>query len=66
MVLSVLIAIAAGTAALWAGLKVRGIWPTIAASLIFGVAVSGTHYTGMAAMRLYAGNGDISGGARTP
>ena len=61
MVLSVVIAIAAGTAALWAGLKVRGIWPTIAASLIFGVAVSGMHYTGMAAMRLHAGNGGVYG-----
>ena len=61
VVLSVLIAIAAGTAALWAGLKVRGIWPTIGASLIFGVAVSGMHYTGMAAIHLYAGNGGIYG-----
>jgi NO-binding membrane sensor protein with MHYT domain len=61
VVLSVVIAIAAGTAALWAGLKVRAIWPTIAASLIFGVAVTGMHYAGMAAMRLYAGNGGIYG-----
>jgi NO-binding membrane sensor protein with MHYT domain len=61
VVLSVLIAIVAGTAALWAGLNVRGIWSTIAASLIFGVAVSGMHYTGMAAMHLNAGNGGIYG-----
>ena len=61
VVLSVLIAVAAGTAALWAGLNLHGIWSTIAASLIFGVAVTGMHYTGMAAMHLYAGNGGIYG-----
>jgi NO-binding membrane sensor protein with MHYT domain len=51
-ILSVLIAIVAGTAALWAGTRVRGIGATIAASLIMGVAVTGMHYTGMAAMRV--------------
>jgi NO-binding membrane sensor protein with MHYT domain len=53
--LSVLIAIVAGTAALWAGLRVRGVRSTLGASLVMGVAVSGMHYTGMAAMRVYAG-----------
>jgi NO-binding membrane sensor protein with MHYT domain len=57
---SVLIAIVAGTAALWAGLRVRGIRSTIAASLVMGVAVSGMHYTGMAAMHVYAGTGAMS------
>jgi hypothetical protein len=52
-VVSVVIAIVAGTAALWAGTRVRGIGATIGASLIMGVAVSGMHYTGMAAMRVY-------------
>lgn len=52
---SVLIAIVAGTAALWAGLRVRGIGSTIIAALVMGVAVSGMHYTGMAAMRVYSG-----------
>jgi NO-binding membrane sensor protein with MHYT domain len=55
--LSVLIAIVAGTSALWAGLRVRGVWSTLGASLVMGVAVSGMHYTGMAAMRVYAGGG---------
>ncbi|MGO9781494.1 MAG: MHYT domain-containing protein [Streptosporangiaceae bacterium] len=59
--LSVVIAIVAGTAALWAALRVRGIWPTVAASLIMGVAVTGMHYTGMAAMHLYATTGGIYG-----
>jgi NO-binding membrane sensor protein with MHYT domain len=53
-ILSVVIAIVAGTAALWAGTRVRGILATVGASLIMGVAVSGMHYTGMAALRLQA------------
>jgi NO-binding membrane sensor protein with MHYT domain len=53
-VLSVLIAVIAGTAGLWAGTRVRSIRATLVASLIFGVAVSGMHYTGMAAMRVHA------------
>jgi NO-binding membrane sensor protein with MHYT domain len=57
---SVLIAIVAGTAALWFGLRVRGIGSTIAASLVAGVAVTGMHYTGMAAMHVYAGNGGMT------
>ena len=52
--LSVLIAIAAGTAALYAGLKVRGIGATLGASALMGVAVSGMHYTGMTAMSVFA------------
>jgi len=51
---SVLIAIVAGTAALLAGLHVSGVWSSLAVSLVMGVAVSGMHYTGMAAMHLYA------------
>jgi NO-binding membrane sensor protein with MHYT domain len=57
---SVLIAIVAGSAALWAGLRVRGIWSTIIASLVMGVAVTGMHYTGMAAMHVYAGGGGMT------
>jgi NO-binding membrane sensor protein with MHYT domain len=52
---SVLIAIVAGTAALLAGLHVGGVWSTIGVSLVMGVAVSGMHYTGMAAMHVYPG-----------
>jgi NO-binding membrane sensor protein with MHYT domain len=52
---SVLIAIVAGTAALIAGLRVRGLWSSLGVSLIMGVAVTGMHYTGMAAMHVYAG-----------
>jgi NO-binding membrane sensor protein with MHYT domain len=51
--LSVVIAIVAATAALWAALRLRGTATTLGAALIMGVAVSGMHYTGMAAMHLY-------------
>jgi NO-binding membrane sensor protein with MHYT domain len=57
VLLSVLIAVVAGTAALWAALRLTAVWSTLAASLIMGVAVSGMHYTGMAAMHLSSGAG---------
>jgi NO-binding membrane sensor protein with MHYT domain len=54
-VVSVLIAVVAGTAALWAGTRVNTLGATIGAALIMGVAVSGMHYTGMAALRIDRG-----------
>jgi len=48
--LSLIIAMVAGTAALWCAARLRGAWATFIASLIMGVAVSGMHYTGMAAL----------------
>lgn len=53
VVLSVVIAVVAGTAALWAALRLAAVWSTLVASLIMGVAVSGMHYTGIAAMHVY-------------
>ncbi|MFD6177422.1 MULTISPECIES: MHYT domain-containing protein [unclassified Isoptericola] len=50
--LSVLIAIVAATAALWLSVNVRGRGATLGAALIMGVAVSGMHYTGMAALTI--------------
>jgi NO-binding membrane sensor protein with MHYT domain len=55
--LSAAIAVVAATAALWAALRLRGVLATLAASLIMGLAVSGMHYTGMAAMRMYPASG---------
>jgi len=63
---SVVIAIVAATAALWAALRLRGVASTLGAALIMGVAVSGMHYTGMAAMSIHAaraGTGMLMGGA---
>jgi NO-binding membrane sensor protein with MHYT domain len=54
LVLSVVIAIVAGTAALWAGTRVSGMGATVGAALIMGVAVSGMHYTGMAALQIHS------------
>jgi NO-binding membrane sensor protein with MHYT domain len=55
VVVSVLIAVVAGTAALWAGTRVSTVGAAIGAALIMGVAVSGMHYTGMAALRIDRG-----------
>ena len=54
---SVVIAVVAGIAALWAALRLDTVWSTLVASLIMGVAVSGMHYTGMAALRVQAAPG---------
>jgi NO-binding membrane sensor protein with MHYT domain len=56
-IVSVVIAVVAATAALWAALRLRGIATTLGAALIMGVAVSGMHYMGMASMRMYASTG---------
>jgi NO-binding membrane sensor protein with MHYT domain len=56
-VLSIVIAIVAATAALWAALRLRGVGSTLGAAAIMGVAVSGMHYTGMAAMRTWPPTG---------
>jgi NO-binding membrane sensor protein with MHYT domain len=63
--LSILIAIVAATAALWATLRLGGFWSAFGAAAIMGVAVSGMHYTGMAAMRIWppSGNGMPASGA---
>lgn len=52
VVLSLIIAMVAGTAALWCAARLRGMRATFFASLIMGVAVSGMHYTGMAALHV--------------
>ncbi|MFG1944649.1 MHYT domain-containing protein [Nonomuraea sp. NPDC048826] len=48
--LSVLIAVAAATAALWFAGRVSGALKTGGAALLMGVAVTGMHYTGMLGM----------------
>ncbi|WP_105968946.1 MHYT domain-containing protein [Streptomyces geranii] len=58
--LSVVIAVAAATAALWAAVSIRGFVTSLGASLVMGVAVSGMHYTGMAAVSVHLHD---SGGA---
>jgi NO-binding membrane sensor protein with MHYT domain len=53
VVLSVIIAVVAGTVALFAALRLDSVWSALVACLIMGVAVSGMHYTGIAAMRVH-------------
>ena len=55
VVVSVVIAIVAGTTALWIGTWIRGSAATVGAALVMGVAVCGMHYTGMAALRVHGG-----------
>ncbi|MFB8774003.1 MHYT domain-containing protein [Streptomyces broussonetiae] len=51
--LSVVIAMAAATTALWAAGQVKGFLWSVGASLVMGLAVSGMHYTGMAALSVH-------------
>ncbi|MEU6374901.1 MHYT domain-containing protein [Streptomyces sp. NPDC046909] len=51
--LSIVIAIVAATAALWAAVTIRGFLTSLGASLVMGVAVSGMHYTAMAAVSVH-------------
>ncbi|MGW6426453.1 MHYT domain-containing protein [Nocardia sp. NPDC055053] len=57
VVLSIVIAVVAATAALWFQLHVRGLVKTAGAALVMSVAVCGMHYTAMAAMRARHGAG---------
>lgn len=50
---SVVIAVVAATASLWAAVSVHGFLPSLGASVVMGVAVSGMHYTGMAALEVH-------------
>ncbi|MGW8485094.1 MHYT domain-containing protein [Streptomyces sp. NPDC055886] len=53
VVLSVLIAGAAATGALWAAVTLRGALSGLGASILMAVAVTGMHYTGMAALDVH-------------
>ncbi|GAQ61344.1 MULTISPECIES: MHYT domain-containing protein [Streptomyces] len=50
---SVVIAVVAAIAALWAAGQVRGFLWSVGAGLVMGIAVSGMHYTGMAALDVH-------------
>jgi NO-binding membrane sensor protein with MHYT domain len=62
---SVIIAVIAGTAALWMALRLDSVWSTFIASLVAGVAVNGMHYTGMAAVQAHAAPGLVVSTADT-
>jgi PAS domain S-box-containing protein len=46
---SILIAIAAAIAALWLAFRTAALWQRALAAIVMGIAISGMHYTGMAA-----------------
>ncbi|MFF1875366.1 MHYT domain-containing protein [Streptomyces sp. CB03911] len=50
---SVVIAVLAATAALWAALNIKGTLAVLAAAPVMGVAVCAMHYTGMAAVSVH-------------
>ena len=52
--LSVLIAIGASVAALWLAFRTAVIWQRLLAAVVMGSAISGMHYTGMAAATFIA------------
>ncbi len=51
---SVVIAVAAATAALWLAFRIRATWQKLAAAVAMGTAISGMHYTAMAAAHFHA------------
>ncbi|MFE3635775.1 MHYT domain-containing protein [Streptomyces sp. NPDC059168] len=59
---SVVIAVVAATAALWAAGRVRGLLWSVGASLVMGLAVTGMHYTGMAALDVHLHSASASAG----
>lgn len=65
--LSVVIAVVAATSALWAAVSIHGFLASLGASLVMGVAVSGMHYTGMAAVSVHLhGAAGSAGSGETP
>ncbi|MFD6531373.1 MHYT domain-containing protein [Streptomyces sp. NPDC060184] len=64
--LSVVIAVVAAVAALWAAVSLHGLLPSLGAAVVMGAAVSGMHYTGMAALRVHLVPGASDGSGSEP
>ncbi|MEV7672286.1 MHYT domain-containing protein [Streptomyces sp. NPDC088752] len=64
--LSVVIAVVAATTALWAAVSVHGFLASLGASLVMGVAVSGMHYTAMAAVSVHLNGAGTPAAATAP
>ncbi|MGY4975747.1 MHYT domain-containing protein [Streptomyces sp. 900105755] len=63
---SVVIGVVAATSALWAAGQVRGFLWSVGASLVMGLAVSGMHYTGMAALSVHLHGADVTSPGDSP
>jgi NO-binding membrane sensor protein with MHYT domain len=59
VVLSVIVAIGAATAALWLAFRTAGLGQKLAAAAVMGLAVSGMHYTGMRAA-IFTAHGPVN------
>ncbi|WP_434588480.1 MHYT domain-containing protein [Streptomyces sp. A5-4] len=64
--LSVVIAVVAATAALWAAVSIRGFLASLGASLLMGIAASGMHYTGMAGLSVHLHGATSAPGGEPP
>lgn len=64
--LSLVIAVVAATAALWAAVSIHGFLPSLGASMVMGVAVTGMHYTGMAGLSVHLHDGSQVAEAGSP
>lgn len=65
VILSVVVAVVAATAALWAAVSISSVWATIGAGLVMGAAVSTMHYTGMAAVSVHVAQMQTGGQSST-
>ncbi|WP_217544328.1 MHYT domain-containing protein [Streptomyces sp. GbtcB6] len=63
---SVVIGVVAATSALWAAGQVRGFLWSVGASLVMGLAVSGMHYTGMAALTVHLHSAGVTSPGDSP
>ncbi|MFG2935453.1 MHYT domain-containing protein [Streptomyces sp. NPDC048282] len=63
---SVVIGVVAATSALWAAGQIRGFLWSVGASLVMGLAVSGMHYTGMAALDVHLHGSGVTGPGDSP
>ncbi|WP_418277145.1 MHYT domain-containing protein [Isoptericola jiangsuensis] len=66
VLLSVVIGVVAASAALWLSYRVRTLALGVVAAVVMGIAVSGMHYTGMAAMRMGDGDHAAHASSQTP
>jgi NO-binding membrane sensor protein with MHYT domain len=64
--LSLVIAVAAATVALWLAFNLRGNLQRFGSALVMGVAVCGMHYTGMYAVRMEHTGQTVAGGVYLP
>ncbi|WP_046729665.1 MHYT domain-containing protein [Streptomyces humi] len=63
---SVVIGVVAATSALWAAGQIRGFLWSVGASLVMGLAVSGMHYTGMAALSVHLHGSGVTAPGDSP